>query len=221
MACHVLAVPYPGRGHVNPMMNLCKILASLRAPNEQEILITFVVTEEWQGLIGSDQTRLNSITISTIPNVLPSELVRGSDFPGFYEAVMTKMEAPFEVLLQDLQTHVTIIIADAELQWAVPLANRWNIPVATLWTNSASVFSMFLHFHLLRQNEHLGINFSEHGEERVENIPGVSSTRISDLPLFSTEMTTKYCSLPCNAYQESSKRSISLSIPSTASNPKP
>ncbi|XP_028792443.1 UDP-glycosyltransferase 87A1-like [Neltuma alba] len=182
MACHVLAVPYPGRGHVNPMMNLCKILASLRAPNEQEILITFVVTEEWQGLIGSDQTRLNSITISTIPNVLPSELVRGSDFPGFYEAVMTKMEAPFEVLLQDLQTHVTIIIADAELQWAVPLANRWNIPVATLWTNSASVFSMFLHFHLLRQNEHLGINFSEHGEERVENIPGVSSTRISDLP---------------------------------------
>ncbi|XP_054819027.1 UDP-glycosyltransferase 87A1-like [Prosopis cineraria] len=143
MAYHVLAVPYPGRGHANPMMNLCKILASLMASHDQEILITFVVTEERQGLLGSDQTRPNNLTISTVPNVLPSELVRGSNFLGFYEA-----------------TRVTLIIAEAELQWAVPLANRWNIPVAILWTSSASVFSMFLHFHLLRQNEHLGINLS-------------------------------------------------------------
>ncbi|KAK8645697.1 hypothetical protein V6N13_119520 [Hibiscus sabdariffa] len=36
--CHIVAVPYPGRGHVNPMMNLCKLLCS-KTPN---ILITFV-----------------------------------------------------------------------------------------------------------------------------------------------------------------------------------
>ncbi|XP_020228882.1 UDP-glycosyltransferase 87A1-like [Cajanus cajan] len=49
--CHVVAMPFPGRGHINPMMNLCKILACKR-PNE--ILITFVVTEEWLGFIGAD-----------------------------------------------------------------------------------------------------------------------------------------------------------------------
>ncbi|KAF7816159.1 UDP-glycosyltransferase 87A2-like [Senna tora] len=181
MVFHVVAVPYPGRGHVNPMMSLCKILASSSmAPHE--LLITFVVTEEWQGLIGSDQNRPNNIRISTISNVLPSELVRGSDFPGFYEAVMTKMEAPFETLLRQIETKVTLFIADLELQWIVPLANRWNIPVAFLWTSSASMFSMLLHSHLCLQNGHLGIDLSENGEKRVEYIPGVSSTRIADLP---------------------------------------
>lgn len=160
MAYHVLAVAYPGRGHINPMMNLCKILSSLMPSHHQDMLITFVVTEEWKNLLGSGPTMPKNINISTIPNVLPSEFNRANDFPGFYDSVMTKMEAPFESLLQNLQTQVTIIIADAELLWIVPLANKWNIPVAILFTSSASVFSMFLHYHLLPKNEHLGINLS-------------------------------------------------------------
>ncbi|GAV58679.1 UDPGT domain-containing protein [Cephalotus follicularis] len=48
--CHVVAMPYPGRCHVNPMMNFCKLLVS----RKNDILITFVVTEEWLGYIGSD-----------------------------------------------------------------------------------------------------------------------------------------------------------------------
>ncbi|RVX22957.1 UDP-glycosyltransferase 87A2 [Vitis vinifera] len=47
---HVVAMPFPGRGHINPMMNLCKLLASRRA----DILITFIVTEEWLGFLLSD-----------------------------------------------------------------------------------------------------------------------------------------------------------------------
>jgi UDP:flavonoid glycosyltransferase YjiC (YdhE family) len=38
--CHVVAMPFPGRGHINPMMNFCKLLAS----RKHDILITFVVT---------------------------------------------------------------------------------------------------------------------------------------------------------------------------------
>ncbi|EPS57953.1 hypothetical protein M569_16865, partial [Genlisea aurea] len=47
---HAVVVPYPGRGHMNPMMNLCKLLTS----SFPELRITFVVTEEWLGLIDSD-----------------------------------------------------------------------------------------------------------------------------------------------------------------------
>ncbi|KAK2643244.1 hypothetical protein Ddye_025007 [Dipteronia dyeriana] len=162
---HVVAMPYPGRGHINPMMNLCKLLA-LRKP---ECLITFVVTEEWLGYISSDP-KPDNICFKTIPNVIPSERLRAADFPGFYEAVMTKMEAPFEQLLDQLEQPVTAIIGDIEVRWAISLGNRRNIPVAAFWTMSISFFSMLYHFDQLSQQ---GL--------APFDLPGISSSKLADL----------------------------------------
>ncbi|XP_027332920.1 UDP-glycosyltransferase 87A2-like [Abrus precatorius] len=139
--CHVVAMPYPGRGHVNPMINFCKILVS-KTPND--ILITFVVTEEWLGYIGADP-KPDAIRFATIPNVVPSERQRAADFPSFYEAVMMKMEAPFERLLDLLEPPPTVIIGCVELRWPIALANRRTIPVKAFWTMSASFCSMLHH----------------------------------------------------------------------------
>ncbi|KAE8039343.1 hypothetical protein FH972_011764 [Carpinus fangiana] len=178
--CHVVAMPYPGRGHINPMMNLCKLLAS-KMP--QHILVTFVVTEEWLGFIGSDP-KPNNIRFATVPNVIPSELGRAKDFPGFVEAVSTKMEAPFEELLDRLEPPVTAIVADTYVVWAIRVGNRRNIPVASLWPMSATLFSVLHHFELLVQHGHFPIEVSERGNELVDYIPGVSAMRIVDLPTF-------------------------------------
>ncbi|KAL3719902.1 hypothetical protein ACJRO7_004827 [Eucalyptus globulus] len=164
--CHVVAVPYPGRGHINPMMNLCKILAS-QAPH---IVITFVLTEEWLGLVGSDQKPSN-ISFATIPNVLPSEQVRAQHFPEFLEAVFTKMEASVDEVLHRLHPPPTLIMADAFL----------NIPVALFFPTAASNFSFFYHLQLLEQNGHLPENLSEKGDEMVDYIPGIPPTRLTDL----------------------------------------
>ncbi|PIN26197.1 UDP-glucuronosyl and UDP-glucosyl transferase [Handroanthus impetiginosus] len=176
-ACHVLAVPYPGRGHVNPMMNLCKLLTNSRP----HLVITFVVTEEWLGFIGSEE-KPPSIRFATIPNVLPSELARAADMPSFVGATQTKMEEPFELLVDLLDAPVNFIIADTFLQWAVDFGNRRNIPVASLWPMPASVFSIFYHFDLLVRNGHHPFELTERGEERVDYIPGVSSIRLADIP---------------------------------------
>ncbi|XP_061365640.1 UDP-glycosyltransferase 87A1-like [Gastrolobium bilobum] len=177
-ACHVVAMPYPARGHINPMMNLCKLMVS----KNSSILVTFVVTEEWLGFIGSDP-KPDNIWLSSIPNVVPSELIRGHDHPGFMEAVMTKMEAPFEQLLDHLQMPPTIILYDTFLYWVVVVGNRRNIPVASFWTMSASIFSVLLHRHLLEQNGHYPVNLSENGDKRVNYIPGISPMRLADFPL--------------------------------------
>ncbi|OWM80860.1 hypothetical protein CDL15_Pgr006891 [Punica granatum] len=95
--CHLLAIPYPGRGHINPMINLCKTLAS-KVPS---ILVTFVVTEEWLGFI-RDEPKPSNIVFDTIPNVIPSERVRATNMPAFIEAMATRMAAPFEELLDRL-----------------------------------------------------------------------------------------------------------------------
>ncbi|RDY02562.1 UDP-glycosyltransferase 87A1, partial [Mucuna pruriens] len=178
IAGHVVAIPYPGRGHVNPMMNLCKLLLS----KSSDILVTFVVTEEWLGFIASNPKPAN-IRFASIPNVIPSEQGRANDFLGFLEAVMTKMEAPFEQLLDRFDPPPTVVIYDAYLSWVVRIANSRNIPVASFWPMSASFFSVLKNYHLLEQNGHYPVNLSEEGEKRVDYIPGNSSIRLADFPL--------------------------------------
>ncbi|KAJ4980112.1 hypothetical protein NE237_010892 [Protea cynaroides] len=178
--CHVVAIPYPGRGHVNPMMNVCTLLAS------KGLTITFVVTEEWLTLIRSGSVpNTPNFRFRSIPNVLPSELTRGSDFAGFVEAVFTKMEAPFDQLLDRLEQPATCILADTYLAWAVVIGNRRNIPVASLWPMSPSLFSLSYHHHLLVAHGHLPVsleNFSARKEEIITYIPGIPAIRLGDLP---------------------------------------
>jgi len=77
--------PYPGRGHVNAMLNLCHLLAARGG-----------VTEEWLGFLGGAAGPVPRVRFEAIPNVIPSEHGRANDMVGFLEAVHTKMAAPFE-----------------------------------------------------------------------------------------------------------------------------
>ncbi|KAK1398670.1 UDP-glycosyltransferase 87A1 [Heracleum sosnowskyi] len=175
----VVAMPFPGRGHINPMMNLCMLLAS----KQPDFLITYIVTEEWLGLLSSETELPPNISFGTIPNVIPSELVRAANHQGFVEATLTKMEGPVEQVIDGLDSRPMVIIYDLFLGWVAGVGNRRNIPVASLWPMSATVFSIFKHTDLLVQNGHFPVtNLSEQGENEVDYIPGVPSTRILDLP---------------------------------------
>ncbi|CAN6468513.1 unnamed protein product [Victoria cruziana] len=177
---HVVAMPYPGQGHINPMMNLCNRLVSTG-----DVLITFVVTEEWLSFILSSAGPITpppNIRLRSLPNVIPSERTRADDFPAFLEAVYTKMEEPFEHLLDQLEPAVSAIVADYYLPWAVRVGNRRNIPVASLWPMAASVFSILYHSDLVAQHHPLPIPISEVGEEYVDYIPGVPRILLADLP---------------------------------------
>lgn len=59
---------------------------------------------------------------------------------------MKKMAGPLEQLPDQIDLLVTAIIADAELPWAITIANKRNIPVATPCTVSATVFSILQQF---------------------------------------------------------------------------
>ncbi|KAI3829970.1 hypothetical protein L1987_04102 [Smallanthus sonchifolius] len=177
VSCHVVAIPYPGRGHINPLMNLCKLIA-LRRPSN--FLITVIITEEWLGFIGSEPKRTN-IRFATIPNVIPSELNRAADFAGFFNATLTKMEDPVEQLLRRMEVPVSVLVYDTYLSWVLNIGGRMNIPVANLFTMSATVFSMSFHYDLLVENCHAGDSFSGNVEEIVDYIPGVHPIRVADL----------------------------------------
>ncbi|XP_055960656.1 UDP-glycosyltransferase 87A1-like [Mercurialis annua] len=177
---HIVAVPHPGQSHINAMFNLCNILA-FKKPHNNNLLITFVLTEDRLSQFNNFSS--NTIRFESIPNVLPSESARSSNFEVFFDAVQTKMEAPFEQLLDQLQPPATLIVADFVLKWMPDLGSRRSIPVASFFSMSAMFFSV-----LLFQNEHHPLHAYD---EIVNNIPGVSSFRRKDLP----SLTARYASV--------------------------
>lgn len=179
----VVLMPYPGRGHLNPMMSLCNLLSSR---SDSTTIFTVVVTEEWLGLIGSDP-KPDNVRFATIPNVIPSEHGRGSDMIGFFTAVQTKMTSPFEDVLDQLELPVKLIICDAFLNWIFDVADRRNIPVAAYWAMSASMFTMWYHVDLLEQHRHIFVDLSEKQEEWIDYIPGLSPTKVADTSPVSRE----------------------------------
>ncbi|KAL3530934.1 hypothetical protein ACH5RR_010256 [Cinchona calisaya] len=177
--CQVVAIPYPGRSHINQIINLCKLISKLR-PN---FLITFIVTEEWHGFLSSEPHPGNNIRFATIPNVVPSETSRSKDIVGFIKAVLTKMEGPVECLIQQLQPpKPCVIIYDAFLKWVFDLAHRQRIPAAALWPMSTIFYTILQHYDNLVRNGHLPANPLEQGDYRLTCIPGVPSIRIADFP---------------------------------------
>uniref|UniRef100_A0A7C9F147 Uncharacterized protein n=1 Tax=Opuntia streptacantha TaxID=393608 RepID=A0A7C9F147_OPUST len=183
---HLVAMPYPGRGHINPMLNLCSLLLS----SQPDLLISFVVTEEWLGFLSAElhSPPPPNLRLVAIPQVIPSEIGRAADFAGFYEATNTKLPDPFERLLDRLDPPSTAIIYDTFLTWVVGVGNKRNIPVASLFTESASVYTLLSHVDLLVQHGHfpldLDLGNSEKRKMKVDYIPGLPPTTIADLPTF-------------------------------------
>ncbi|KAH0728655.1 hypothetical protein KY290_004522 [Solanum tuberosum] len=178
-SCHILAIPYPGRGHINPLMNLCKLIAATSTPNHL-LQVSVIVTEEWFSLLKSE-AKPDNIQFRTIPNVIPSEKDKAKDLLGFMKTVFTKMEAPVDSILDGVPKP-NVILADSFLPWAVSIGERRNIPVASFWPMSATIFSLFYHYQLFLANGHFEANFTEQGEEVVNYIPGITPIGVTDLP---------------------------------------
>lgn len=178
--CHVVALPYPERGHINPMLNLCKLILS----KSNKIFITFVVTEEWLGYLSSELKHTPpNFQLAALPQVIPSETERAADVMGFIEAVLTRLQGPFEHLLDRLQPPPTAIVYDVIMSWVVGVGNQRNIALASFVTVSASFFTLYIHFDLLGQNGHVpDADISERGNELVDYIPGLLPITVADMP---------------------------------------
>ncbi|XP_039137753.1 LOW QUALITY PROTEIN: UDP-glycosyltransferase 87A2-like [Dioscorea cayenensis subsp. rotundata] len=134
-------MPYPGRGHINPLLNLAGHLST------RGLFVTVVLTEEWLGLLSTSPTPSHpAVQFRSIPNVIPSEHGRANDFNGFLDAINTKLEKPFERLLESLDPPPAAILADTCLSWMAAVGERRRLPVYSLWTMPAAFFSLFYGF---------------------------------------------------------------------------
>ncbi|EXB29476.1 UDP-glycosyltransferase 85A1 [Morus notabilis] len=211
---HVVCVPYPSQGHVNPMMQLAKLLHS------RGFHVTFVNTEfNHNRLIrsrGADSVKgLPDFRFEAIPEGLPrSDRDATQDVPALCDSTRKNCLAPFKELLLKLNSlapekvpPVTCIISDGVMSFAIKAGEELGIPEVQFWTASACSFMGYLHFDELINRGIIPFkggnicdliiefvsdeSFMEDGtlDTPADWIPGMKNVRLKDLPSFMRTMS--------------------------------
>ncbi|XP_050231433.1 linamarin synthase 2-like [Mercurialis annua] len=195
---HAVCIPYPAQGHVNPLMQLAKLLHSTG------FHITFVNTEfNHTRLIrskGPDSVKgLPDFRFETIPDGLPppsDTFDATQDVPSLCDSTRNTCLEPFKELLRKLNSEsssevppVSCVISDGVMSFGIKAAEELNIPRVTFWTASACSYMAYLHYCEL---ERRGImpykvkDFLNNGisETLIDWIPGMTNIRLKDMPTF-------------------------------------
>ena len=142
---HAVCVPFPAQGHVNPMMQLAKLLHS------RGFHITFVNTEfNHRRLIrsrGFDFAEgFPDFSFKTIPDGLPpSDQDATQDVPSLCDSTQNNCLGPFKELLLRLESStedppVTCIVLDGLMSFGREAAEDLGIPLLQFWTSSPCSF---------------------------------------------------------------------------------
>ncbi|KAH9310606.1 hypothetical protein KI387_025641 [Taxus chinensis] len=189
---HALVFPYPTQGHVTPMMQFSKSLAS------KGVVVTFVTTHHRHAQIAQanssseDPVLLEArnlgldIRSAQISDGLPLDFDRSARFYDFMQSVDSMDEALEELMhsLNKTEPPISCVIADTLLFWSLDVTKRFGIPWISFWTQPVGVYSIYHNFHLLRSHGHYPPRGTGGLDDCIDYIPGLPKIQSRDLPSF-------------------------------------
>ncbi|XP_057756697.1 UDP-glycosyltransferase 83A1-like [Arachis stenosperma] len=143
---HVLVIPFPAQGHVNPLMHLSHKLV------QHGCKVTFVNTEFIHKRVLSAMNKNvnlegSKVELASIPDGLGPEEDR-NDLPALALAILRTMPCALENLIRDIDSidggsnRVTAIVSDLNMAWALEIAHKLGIKGALINPSSAAVFAL-------------------------------------------------------------------------------
>ncbi|KAF8104915.1 hypothetical protein N665_0165s0004 [Sinapis alba] len=187
---HVVCVPFPGQGHINPMLQVAKLL------HAKGFHVTFVNNvynhNRLQRSRGANE--LNSVPsfqFESIPDgLLETDGDRMQDLPSLCEATMKNCVAPFKELLQRINARdddvppVSCIVADGIMSFTLDAAEELGVPCVLFWTTSACGFLAYLYFHLCVEKGLCPLKDENDLNTEIDWIPTMRNLRLKDIPSF-------------------------------------
>ena len=165
---HIVVVPYPGSGNINPALQLALLL------RHHGVFVTFVVTEhnlrraqaaatEEGAVSGCDD---DAFRIETIPDGLVDADRDQQDYDlGLSKATTHRCAAPLRELVARLRgggsgatpdvPPVTCVLPTALMSFALEVARELGVPSMVLWTSSAAALMGHMRLRELRERGYL------------------------------------------------------------------
>ncbi|XP_019157096.1 PREDICTED: UDP-glycosyltransferase 83A1-like [Ipomoea nil] len=176
---HIIAIPYPGQGHVIPTMELCLCLV------KHGCKVTFVNSEfNHKRIMESMSEADNAINLVSVPDGLASEEDR-NDLKklteAFFEVVPGKLEALIHNINESDENRVSCVIADENLGWALDLAKKLGLQRVAFWTASAASLAMTFNVSKLVDDGIVGNNGEILKRQSIKLLPLMPAMNSTDL----------------------------------------
>ncbi|XP_015882224.3 7-deoxyloganetin glucosyltransferase [Ziziphus jujuba] len=191
---HAVCIPFPGQGHITPMLQLAKLL------HYKGFHITFVNTEfNHKRLLKSRGLNalngLPSFRFRAIPDGLPpTDVDATQDIPSLCDSTKRNCLPPFRNLLSNLNSSsdvppVSCIVSDGAMSFTLDAAEELDVPEVLFWTTSACGFMTYVHYHKLIEKGFTPLkdeSYITNGylETIIDWIPGIKEIRLKDIPTF-------------------------------------
>ncbi|KAJ9705800.1 hypothetical protein PVL29_003755 [Vitis rotundifolia] len=194
---HVVLIPFPAQGHVNPMLKLAKLL------HNKGFFVTFVNTEyNHKRLLRSRGPNsldgLSDFRFETIPDGLPpSDADATQDIPSLCDSTTKNCLAPFCALITKLNDPsyspgppVSCIVSDGVMSFTLDAAEKFGVPEVVFWTASACGFFGYRHYRNLIRGGLIPLQDESclsngYLDTVVDFVPGKKKTiRLRDFPTF-------------------------------------
>ncbi|KFK44329.1 hypothetical protein AALP_AA1G244100 [Arabis alpina] len=191
---HVVCVPYPAQGHINPMLKVAKLL------HAKGFHVTFVNTiYNHNRLLRSRGPHaldgLPSFRFESIPDGLPETDVDATrDIPALCESTVKNCLTPFKELLRRINAGddvppVSCIVSDGCMTFTIDAAEELGIPEVLFRTTSACGFLAYLHFYRFIEKglsplKDVSCWTKEHLDTKIDWIPSMRNLRLKDIPSF-------------------------------------
>ncbi|MCO5603211.1 hypothetical protein L7F22_057358 [Adiantum nelumboides] len=186
---HVLLVPFPLQGHLNPFMALANTLAA------SGVSVTLVRTARAESLLSSAQgssapldqpqnAKMGHIRFVTVPDGMPTDPKQKLQFGtmmGAMQVIGNSVEELLEKLMKEEQPPCCLV-SDNFFLWGHDVAVKFGLLWMMLWPGSASGFSIGVHLRELVTRGYFPAIGEEAQERIVDIVPGMTPFRVRDLP---------------------------------------
>jgi len=198
---HVLLVPYPSQGHINPMLQFAKRLAS------HGLRTSLAITRY---IANSTQPEPGPVSVESISDGFDRDGSRGA---SSVEEYLTRLESAgsetLTGLIESLRSRgnpVQVLVYDAFLPWAFDVANRFGLRTASFFTQACVVDAIYWQVWEGRLKYPV--------TEPVELAPGLPRFEPRDLPSFLSDPDPgpypAYLEMVVNQYKNLEKADVVL-----------
>jgi len=134
---HILILPIPGQGHINPMVQFSKRLAS-KGVNKVTLVTIYSISRNMPKESGL-------INIESIPHDDESPPQNIDPMLEWFHLLVSKNLTKIVEKLSDPEYPVKVLVFDSMTTWAIDLAHQLGLKGAAFFTQSCSLSAIYYH----------------------------------------------------------------------------